>query len=177
MTNGSKSGQNPHPATQSMTASSHEKSGCTQIPNSNDVAIKRDALGARPVLAGDIGRDCRGRSAPRWPCRSRTGNGHHHSVSGILCASRRTPICVAVPFSGHVSQNLIGHITAGRKEGAASRPPRIKIVKTLQEPLIRVQERAPALRSHGRDRPHDIAPLRWQATCHSSAGHSGRSRS
>jgi hypothetical protein len=26
------------PATQSMTSSSHEKSGCTQMPNSNDVA-------------------------------------------------------------------------------------------------------------------------------------------
>jgi hypothetical protein len=29
-----------HPATQSMTSSSHEKCGCTQMPNSNDVASK-----------------------------------------------------------------------------------------------------------------------------------------
>ena len=29
-----------YPATQSMTSSSHEKCGCTQMPNSNDVASK-----------------------------------------------------------------------------------------------------------------------------------------
>ena len=29
------------PSTQSMTSSSHEKCGCTQMPNSNDVAISK----------------------------------------------------------------------------------------------------------------------------------------